>query len=90
MSVQVAQGVRSRKGRRRLGEFGKTIFELEAEAAKVEWEAIFRDDKENVAQVPETSVQGGPHPTGCSIFLNSSHPLSHITPQRHAQRPAKH
>ena len=38
----------------------------------MEWEALFAADK--------THIPEGPHPTDCSVFLNSGHPLSHITP----------
>ena len=61
--------------RRRQGDYGATIFDLEVAegAAQVEWEALFAADKTNI--LPE-----GPHPTDCSVFLNSRDPVSHITP----------
>ena len=35
----------------------------------------FKADKTNLEQ-----AQNGPHPTDCSVCLNSRDPLSHITP----------
>ena len=57
--------MRSRRKKGRLGDFGKTIFQIEHE--------------NRLAEAPVDKESCAPTPTDCSIFLNKNHPLSHVT-----------